>query len=271
MLQEGYIDKVYYRYAKAENETALVFAIHGLGGHSFWFDKAALLFNEKKISFFSFDLPGFGRSKYQSGYISSYKFWLSTAEEIFNTVVRDFNKSKVPVFIVGHSMGALISILLKNINVNGMVLSVPGFEGHPETWDAKSILIPVLCKAFLKPDENVILPFGPELLTKNKNTQLEIKKDPYRVINPSAHMFKEVYFLTLQAKRMIKKINLPVLMLISGNDKVCSNVAMEKYFNLIPSSDKCMKVYTNALHDLFIEEQVIDVVSDISTWISVHK
>lgn len=269
MLNEGYFDKVYYRFSGVENSTAFanVFAIHGLGGHSMWFDNAAVLFNKNNINFFAFDLPGFGQSKYTRGTVDSYKIWIDISKEILQKFLIHF-EIKAPVFILGHSMGALIAIVLaKLVKAHGWIISVPSFEGHPQSWPLTSFIVPVLSKALFNPKESITLPFGPELITKNKETQLKIKKDPLRVVNVTAQVYMHVYFLALAAKRSVKLLEESVLMLMAGNDMVCSNSAMDEYFNEIRSKDKVKKVYENSYHDLFIEDEIIQIVDDISEWI----
>lgn len=271
MMHEGYFDKIFYRFWQVEpsgnNILANIFAIHGLGGHSFWFDGAARLFNKQNINFFSFDLPGFGQSKYVRGEIDSYKTWVSVSRNILENFLINFNINK-PVFVLGHSMGALIAILLsKNVKANGWILSVPAFEGNPKTWPPFNFVIPTIIKALFNSKEEVSLPYGPEIITKNKEMQRRLKQDPLRVINVNARMYKHVLFLTLAAKKIITFDGKPVLMLTAGQDVVCSNTVMDKYFEQIAEADKSKKIYTNAFHDLFIEEELNQIVDDIHEWV----
>ncbi|MBI3590404.1 MAG: alpha/beta fold hydrolase [Candidatus Melainabacteria bacterium] len=270
MLDEGYLDKVYYRFWKTnepDNATANVFAIHGLGGHSFWFENAGTLLNKNKINLFSFDLPGFGKSKFKLEEITSYNVWLNVTREVLENFLLTF-QIKSPVFILGHSMGALLAVLLnKTVKANGWILSVPGFEGNDKTWPLNSFVLPVLFKAVFNPRENFAVPFGPELLTKNAEVQLKVKKDPLRVINLNASIFRHVYFLAQRTKRSANLLNGPVLMLMSGKDMICSNAATERFFDEITVSDKSKKIYTNSFHDLFIEDELEEIVDDITKWI----
>ena len=273
MLHEGYIDNIYYRYWKVDKQNtavANVFAIHGFGGHCIWFDSAGVFFNKRNINLFSFDLPGFGQSKFPKGTVSSYYVWLDETRKTLQKFLIQFDV-KEPVFILGHSLGALISILLsETVKANGWILSVPGFEGEKNMWPFFSFIVPVLFKGVFKPDENIAMPFGPEVLTKNRDTQLKIKNDPHRVITPCAQMFKHVYFLSQRTKKMHDFPKEPVLVLLAGEDKVCSNAVMDEYFNKLNVEDKCKKIYTNSFHDLFIEDELNQVVNDISVWITEH-
>lgn len=270
MLNEGYFDKIYYRFWQCDGAFANVFAIHGLGGHSLWFDNAGQIFNENKINLFSFDLPGFGRSKYPRGAIDSYKTWIISTKETLEQFLHVCNVT-APVFVLGHSMGALIAIMIaKNIRTNGWIISVPSFEGYDKTWPFKSFILPVLLKAVFKPQENIKVPFGPELLTKNKETQLEVKSDPLRVINLNAHVYQEVFILTQITKKSINNMKEPVLFLQAGKDTICSNEAMDRYFNKLCLKDKRRKIYANSLHDLFIEDELEQIVTDIADWIKEH-
>ena len=270
MLKEGFFDKVYYRFWQTEknsNSVANVFAIHGLGGHCMWFDNAAKIFNENNINHFSFDLPGFGQSLFPRGEINSYKEWITVTRKVLETFLSEFEVNS-PVFILGHSMGASISVLLsKNVKANGWIISVPGFEGNSETWPLKEFIIPALLKSVIKPKEEIIMPFGPELLTKNIDTRLKVKKDPLRVINPQAKLFMQVYLLSQMARRSYDFLSDPVFLLIAGKDKICANPAMEDFFEKIKIPDKKMKTYTDSFHDLFVEDELNEIVSDISIWI----
>lgn len=267
MLREGYLDKIYYRYWWSDGAIANVFAIHGLGGHCLWFDSAGELFVNNQINFFSFDLPAFGQSKYPLGEISSYKVWVEATREVLKNFLVNFFVSS-PVFILGHSMGALIAVLLtKTVKASGWVLSVPGFDGAKESFPTTGFVLPVFFKSIYRPKELVIVPYGPELLTRNKETQIKLKQDPFRVINLSADIYKHVYFLSLKAKSYAKGLSEPVLMLIAGKDMVCSGKSMENFFSKLKVSDKSKKIYTNSFHDLFVEDEINCVVNDISQWV----
>ena len=271
MLHEDYFNKVYFRYWKSDSNVlpkAHVFAIHGLGGHSLWFDEAAKIFNKNSINFFSFDLPGFGQSKYPIGEITSYREWIDTAKEVYQTFIQRFN-IKLPIFVLGHSMGASIAILMsKDLRTNGWILSVPGFEGNKDTWPVTKVILPVLFKSICKPKENILLPFGPEALTKNKETQLKIKKDPLRVVNINASMFMQVYLLSKKSRYSHRFLIEPLLLLMSGNDIVCSNEAMESFFSVVKNKNKTKKIYSTAMHDLFVEDELEEIVTDIVSWIN---
>lgn len=269
MLKEGYFDKIYYRFWSVDNGShaiANVFAIHGLGGHCLWFDEAGKLFIKNKINFFSFDLPGFGQSKYPKGEVSSYKVWVDVTREVLKNFLMNYFVT-CPVFILGHSMGALIAILLsEKVKAHGWILSVPGFEGTKKIFPTVNFILPVLIKSLLKPKQLVLVPFGPELLTRNKSTQEKLKRDPFRVINLSADVYKHVYFLSLKAKSYSKLLNEPVLMLVAGNDMVCSNDTTDRFFNDLKLKDKSKKNYINFFHDLFVEDDLTQVVDDITGW-----
>lgn len=266
MLETGFIDKIYFRYWRAEKPAASVIAIHGFGGHSIWFDKAGGFFNKNNISFFSFDLPGFGQSKYERGDVDSYMTWVNVAKSVFEHYKENHSKGK-KVFIMGHSMGSLLTIMTnKEVNSDGIVLSVPGFDGSKEAWPLKLVLS-IMFNSIFSPQKPITVPFGPELLTRSREAQLECKKDPYRVISPKAKVFLQLKLLGMAAKKTLPKIKTPVFLIKAEKDMVCSNEAMDLAYKEILSSDKQIKEYKDFYHDLFLEEEQEEVVGDISTWI----
>lgn len=270
MLKEGYFDKVYYRFWLVDEAFANIFAIHGLGGHCLWFDEAGKLFTKNKINFFSFDLPGFGQSKYPIDGVTSYKVWINVTRDLLNSFLINYFVA-CPVFILGHSMGALIAVLLsEKVRAHGWILSAPAFEGAKKVFPTVNFVLPVLIASLFKPKQQVLVPFGPDLLTRNKDTQEKIKKDPFRITNLSADVYKHVYFLSLKAKRSSKLLNEPVLMLVAGNDMICSNGAAERFFNDLKLKDKSKKIYTNFFHDLFVEDDLTQIVDDITGWMKLR-
>ena len=80
----------------------------------------------------------------------------------------------------------------------------------------------------------------------------------------------QVYLLSQMARRSYDLLSSPVFLLIAGKDTVCLNPAMEDFFEKIKISDKKMKTYTDSFHDLFIEDELNEIVSDISLWIKEH-
>ena len=46
---------------------------------------------------------------------------------------------------------------------------------------------------------------------------------------------------------------------------------MEDFFKKIKTSDKKMKIYTDSFHDLFVEDELNEIVSNISIWIKERR
>lgn len=266
MFKDGFIEKIYYRYWSVSDPVACIFAIHGFGGHSIWFDNAAKHFNENKINFFSFDLPGFGQSKYERGYTPSYKFWIESSFHILKSLKHELGFTK-PVFILGHSMGALISILLSlKIKPEGLILTVPGFEGAKSCWPS-SLVLSIMINSIVNPKKEILVPFGPDILTRNREKQLEMKGDPYRVIKPQAKSFFELKLLGIKAQSELPKLKTPLLLIKAGNDLVCSNTAMDSVYEKFKMPDKNISVYEGLYHDIFMEDEINSIVNDISSWV----
>ena len=213
-------------------------------------------------------MPGFGQSKYPRGVVNSYNDWTGVAKEVLEKYLIDF-KINAPVFILGHSMGALVALMLsKNVKANGWILSVPAFKGNPNVWPYFELVLPTICKAIFMPNEPIVMPFGPESITKNKETQLKMKKDNLRVVSPNASLFRHLHFLTKAATKVGESFNSKFLLLQADNDLICSNDAMDKFFESSISSDKTKKLYPGVYHDLFVEDELSLIVDDASEWIS---
>lgn len=268
MLETGFIDKYYYRFWKNGSlPNANVFAIHGFGGHSIWFDKAGELFNKHNINFFSFDLPGFGQSNFTRGNIDSYNEWLRAVEDLYKNFSSNLSNDK-PTFILGHSMGALLATIISSrLNPPGTILTVPGFEGAGDSW-TPGLIAKILFSSIFLPNKEIFVPFGPDKLTKNKDIIRDLKRDELRVISPRAKMFLQLKLLGFKAKKACKDLSCKTLMIQAKEDLVCSNDAMDIAFENITAVDKEKKLYEDLYHDIFLENELPKIVDDIAYWIA---
>ena len=93
----------------AKNPKGAILINHGFAEHMLRYDNAAKTFMEAGYTVYRYDLRGHGRSKSQLGYVDTFDDFILDADEMVDLIIRE-NKD-CPIFMLGHSMGGLISAL----------------------------------------------------------------------------------------------------------------------------------------------------------------
>ncbi len=100
--------RIYYRYWRPEvSARAVILVVHGAGEHCVRYTRFAEWFTGKGYALAALDHPGHGRSEGVPGHIDDFDQYLQTLRIFHGQVKEAF--PELPVFLLGHSMGGLIS------------------------------------------------------------------------------------------------------------------------------------------------------------------
>lgn len=138
-----------YAPASTNNSKALIIALHGGTYSSSYFhledqpDLSLLkLGSEIGYSVLSIDRPGYGIAEELN---SSFDYQIPIIRNAINQAISEYELSSDKVFLVGHSIGAMIAMLLAKDSINGTLLGLDlsgaGFEFYEESKTALSHLI----------------------------------------------------------------------------------------------------------------------------------
>ncbi len=243
---------------------AVVTIVHGVCEHNERYEYITTVLNNAGYSVVRFDLRGHGKSGGERGHSESYHEYSDDLNEIISIVKKDF--SDMPVYVLGHSMGAFISALHEILypgQICGQILSgIPAIE------------LPLSDIKLLK-----LLPYNklPKFKAKNKLAKL-VSKDPKVVenymedplnlkestIKMSAEMFlKGPVYLS----EHIKEYSVPCLLLHGQEDKIVTEKSSEWFYENILSTDKIRKIYPGLFHEIFNEPEKDTVISDVLNWL----
>ena len=231
----------------------IILAVHGLGGHSGWFDNLKSELQKYNIDFYAYDLPGFGQnhllgqpsSHFTRGHIDSFQEWIDFVNEKYLALVAENPNAKIS--ILGHSLGA---VLVSNIQLrpgDSLILSVPGYKGSAKTFNPFFVISTLfkylVDKCLFARDVYVQMPVS------EKMQETPAMKDPLRVSSVTQTLLFEILQLGNYTKSNLKNIQAPVLLIQMKDDQVVDNETQNNYFEMIASSNKSLKVFSGADHD----------------------
>ncbi|MBU5484564.1 lysophospholipase [Clostridium sp. MSJ-11] len=256
--------EIFYAKDMVENPRAIVLIVHGLCEHLGRYDYLTNKLNSFQYTVYRFDNRGHGRSGGERGYLEKFSDFLEDANVIVD-LAKEENK-KCPIFMLGHSMGGLITAAygIKYENkLNGQMLSgaalleLPIFEdlkkdNHFEKYPREKSpngLSHLICR-----DEEVVKAYDEDPLVL-KETNIKLLGEAF--INGAAWV-----------KEGVKGYTYPCLIMHGEDDKIVPLDCSKWFFNYSSSKDKTLKIYEECYHEILNEkEEKEEVIEDIQEWI----
>ena len=275
--QEGFFKgvrdaKIYYQYWLPKGEPkAVLLIVHGLSEHSGRYMNVVNHFVPLGYAVYGIDHLGHGKSDGTRMYIKRFADYTDTLKHYFD-MVRNWQPER-PIFLVGHSMGGLISALYlldHQAEFTGAVLSGPAVK-----VEAGDKLSPAV--AFVAKVVSVVLPkFGVMALEAEG-----VSRDPAvvkaYVNDPLVYRGKMTARLGIESLKVAKRIigeggriTLPILILQGNADRLVDPDGTHMLYAAISSPDKTIKIYDGFYHEVFNEPKHDQVLRDVETWLEAH-
>lgn len=240
-----------------KNSVGTILITHGQAEHSDCYQRLVDGFSGSGWNFIAWDLRGHGKSEGLRGYAKDFNEYISDFTIFIDKCLSlDEVKSK-PVLLLSHSMGGLIQTcgLLENkyhekySNIKAQILSSPlfGVAVDVPAWkDTGATFINLLLPKVTLGNE-----IKNEQLTRDIEVMREYEADTYRHGRISSGVYlgfkREFPFVLARAH----EIKLPSFLSVSDQDPVVSSEAALKFFDLIDSNIKGLKIVEGGKHELY--------------------
>lgn len=243
---------------------AVIVIVHGAMEHHGRYGWLIEMWRSSGFQVIMGDLPGHGLTTRSSrGHIDSFDEYIQEVKEWIQTAYQ----FDLPVFLLGHSMGGLISIRLlqeERLNVAGVILSSPclGLVKKPsKPLDLISYVLNIVVPS-LKMNSGITVDLAtrnPEVLEADTNDTLYVKKVSIRWYRELATAIKLafIHFNKIQ--------DVPMLVMQAGDDRIVNKLSVQGWFNQAPLSEKRFKEWPKFYHEIFNEperEEVYEYAKD---------
>ncbi|XQJ29329.1 monoglyceride lipase, putative [Leishmania guyanensis] len=248
----------------------VVFIVPGLGEHTGRYDSVALRLNQEGYVVFSMDNQGTGGSEGERLYVEHFTDFVDDVCAFVKFIqARYAALSNQPTFLLGHSMGGLISTLVAQrdaIHFRGVVLSGPALG------------LPKPIPRFLRSLTHFLSKWLPKLPVYKLNANLVsynppvvqlVKQDPfYSNVTLRARFIDEMLEAQDRAAEATSKSSFPFLIVHGEEDELCSLDKSKWFFKNAPSTDKHLVSYPRAAHEVLTELCRSDVMADVMKFIN---
>ncbi len=262
LLRDGL--NLYYESSIPAKPKALVFLVHGVCEHSGRYDYLTAKLYEASYGVVRFDLRGHGKSEGTRGYVANYLDYVEDLYELI-THVTDQNRD-LPLYMIGHSMGALISLLfgLKNPDfLKGQIFSgVPAIELPLKSIKLLKLLpTSILSKLGVKNDFAKLVSRDPEVVENYETDPLNLSK---QTVGMASQMFLKAPVFVAEH---VADYRIPCLILHGGDDRIVTPEASSWLYENIASEDKKILIYPELYHEIFNEPEKEKVIGDLLAWL----
>lgn len=233
---------------------AIIVMVHGAMEHHRRYGWLIEMWRTSGFHVIMGDLPGHGlTTRANRGHIHSF--------DEYTTEVKDWilaaSQYGLPVFLLGHSMGGLISIRLlmeEKLEIAGLILSSPcvGLIEYPsKMMNAASYGLNAIF-----PSLRIKTRLTVDMATSNPDVIEADEKDTLYVTKVSVRWYRELIeamkasFLELNQMQ-----DIPLLLMQAGDDKVVDKKVVKEWFNHVDLSEKRYKEWPQCYHEIFNETE----------------
>jgi alpha-beta hydrolase superfamily lysophospholipase len=243
---------------------AVVVIVHGFNSHSGYYGWVADQLTANQLAVYALDLRGRGHSEGERYYIESFDEYLADVHAVVETARS--REPDLPVFILGHSAGGVISsvyALEHQSSLAGLVCESFAFR----VFAPDLVLSLVKGVSHVAPHVHVLrLPIDD--FSRDPEVVRAMKEDPFvrDEVQPTLTV-AEMVRADERLEREFPSFRLPVLILHAPTDKVTRAEGSEMFYKTAGSSDKTLKLYDGHAHDLLNDLGKEAVMRDVTSWI----
>lgn len=240
---------------EAKSPKGVIVIVHGSGEHHGRYKWLREKCRNSGFHVVMGDLPGYGAKAELNGHVDSFDEYIEAVHEWVDTA----EIYRLPVFLVGHSLGGLAVIRAlteKKLPVTAAILSSPClglYKPPPKPLKVFSKVVNLISprlRVRLKKDGRN--PFA----TRNKDRLLKDAKDKLLGTHVSIRWYNELEKAVQAARATISKFpDIPLLVMQAGEDRIVDKNDVFQWFQRLKLTAKEYKEWRGLFHEIFNEPE----------------
>ncbi|WP_319003478.1 alpha/beta hydrolase [Bacillus shivajii] len=217
------------------------------------------------------DLPGQGTTEGPRGHVDRFSNYIN----VVKSWLTEARKYELPITLLGHSMGGLISIhtlmsLQKSELPNVAILSSPclGLVNNPPAY--KKVASYVLNGVAPK----VLFPSGLESGsgTRDEWMRKRDKADDRLIKHVSVRWYQELCKAMEKAHKNTDSLpDVPLLVTQGGDDRIVNKQEVKRWFDALPLTDKYYKEWPEVYHEVLNDPGKEEVLAHLLGFVTLHE
>jgi lysophospholipase len=253
------LDQFRRRWTPVDAPRAAMVLVHGIGEHAARYEHVGAAFAEAGIDVLAHDQRGFGETAGERGHVETFDEFLADIEPL----IADRRALDVPVILMGHSLGGLVStayLVSDRPQPDLAVLSSPALAAELPRWQRTSA--PVL--GAIVPKLRIPADFDGSVLSRDKQVQVDYEDDPLRVPSSTARLGREILRTMKTVSTSLDRLRIPTYVL-HGADDTLVPVSASQPLESLPNVTR--RVWAGLRHECLNEPERDVVIAEIVTWL----
>jgi len=258
---------LYYRGWEAEAPRAALLLVHGLSDHSGRYTEFGRMMASFGVSVYALDLRGHGVSDGRRGHVDRFELLLQDLDR-FRREVEGTCDVNLPLFILGHSMGGLITaryIEEYESRFLGAIITSPWFATVMPVPRWKVVMSGVLNR-FL-PALPIDAAIDESLLSHDPRVVERYRDDPLVHGKITPRLFAEASIAMGLVMQRSDRIRMPLLLMLAGDDQVVDTRKSEAFARSLTTPDVTIRVLPDYYHEVLNDHDRGLAAREIRNWI----
>ncbi|MEM9040558.1 MAG: lysophospholipase [Actinomycetota bacterium] len=238
---------------------AAMLLVHGIGEHTGRYEHVGAAFAAVGIDVIAHDQRGFGRTTGPRGHVDSFDHYLDDVE----ILLAERRTHDVPVILMGHSLGGLISttyLVSDRRQPDLAVLSAPALAAELPGW--QRAIAPIA--GAIAPKLKIPADFDGSVLSRDEEVQQAYENDPLRVPSSTARLGREILSAMSATGASLRRLRVPTYVLHGSDDTLVPPSASAPLGEL-PGVER--KLWPGLRHEALNEPEKDDVIAEIISWL----
>ncbi len=251
---------------KPQKSAFSLIVVHGVGEHLERYLSFAKKISARNCTCYLYDQRGHGNSDGKRGHITQFEDYSNDLLKIYDLVSSESQEH--PVFVYGHSMGSIVAVLFAlnhQAKIKGLILT--GFPFKPSIPISGYTLKLIKIISKIIPLQSTPTMINVKQLSHDENIWNAYEQD--NMINKTVtfNWISEFYSALDGLKKSLTNLELPLLIMHGGEDKIARLKGAKQAFQSIHSKDKTFQIFEGQRHELLNElsptpDQVINRIRD---------
>jgi alpha-beta hydrolase superfamily lysophospholipase len=260
---------IFYQSWVPEDAVATVIVVHGYAEHSGRYAHVAKALNASGYAVWALDHRGHGRSEGPRASVKRFEDFVADLA----TFVRLVQAKTVagPLFMLGHSMGGLISTLYSfdhQDQLAGLILTGPAMkvdEGVSPLLLGLSVVLSAVAPQL------PVGPFDPTGVSRDPDVVAAYINDKLNyTAGVKARMGRQFVLGTRSVLGRAPSLKLPILVIQGEADRLVSPAGTYAAFAAFGSADKTLKKYPGLYHEVLNEPEQDEILALICEWLNMR-
>jgi len=254
----------------------VIVIVHGLAEHGARYQETAEFLSGNSWAVYACDLRAHGLSpnppKAGRVHVNRFTDYFHDVDAMLGLAQK--NHEGLPLFILGHSMGGLISIsyvLAKPESVAGAIISSPALGTHPEFKPPLFLKIMVSILSFLAPRVLVDSELDTQAISRDPDVVKAYLDDPLISQKISARWYSELLKTMKRANANAGTLRTPMLLMQSGSDRLVDPDAPARWAKSAPEGLVELVVWEELYHEMLNEPEKDRVRARILGWLNAQE